>query len=488
MEQAYNPGICNITKASITPFGMTEDDSVDITASIYSLLIQQSILSVSIQGSVKVLDNVGLLERLPLRGEETLDLKLKSFDIGTEREIKATIYKIDGVSPNPNGNGVLYTLHFLSKHSFDANIKYFITSFKDKRGSDIAFDIFKKNYGQITESPPLKNQDGLIPEKSKRYKLKKHSNVDAQRYFYLQETHGNMSVIIPRLAPSEALTFITKRSFSNKDVSSSFRFFETFDGYYFVTDEWLLERAKTAPRVKDLNYSPFVNKDPADAQNAVKKIETFSNPRRVDVASEMMGGSYFNTFIEVDLLRHKVNRKDFKYLQSNISFIENNINNINLSQKREIEQRFRTMSGAEASASIDIHSEDFINQTFTGNNSKRFMVFRDYTQKISDSGLSKNNAFYTEIAALKNMYENHLNATQVTIGLKGRLDLNAGDIININVKELDSAGEAIQNKQLSGRYLVRSITNTLEDDILNTVCQICKYDYSDAAIDNSEVI
>jgi hypothetical protein len=487
MQEIYNPGICEITKASITPFGGPKSEAKDITALIYSFTIQQSIDSVSLFGSIKMLDNSGLLEKLPLRGEETLDFKIKSYDLQTEREIKATTYKIDNVSPNPNGNGVLYTIHFLSKHSFDANIKYFITSFKNKRGSDIVFDIFKKNYGQIEESTPLRGDGGRIPEKSKRYKLKKHSNADAQRYFYLQETFGNMSVIIPRLAPSEALGFIAERSFSDKDDGTSFRFFETFDGYYFVTDEWLLERSRTSSNVKSFDYSLFVDKNPEKASIAVNNIENFSNPRRVDVATEMMQGSYYNTIFEIDLLRHKVNRKDFKYLQTDSQFINNNVDNINLDKKREVKQNFKTMTNAKASASIDIHSEDFINKTFTPDNSKRFMVIRDYTQKVSDSGLSRNNTFYTEMAAQRNMYTRHLNATQVTISMKGRLDLRAGEVIRINVKELDSAGDIKQNPQLSGKYLIKSIMNIMENGVLDTVCQICKYDYSDAANDNSEV-
>jgi hypothetical protein len=468
MEQIYNPGICDISKAELTPYDNSNGRSFDITALITSVTISQSIYSPSISGSLSVIDNIGLLERIPLRGEETLDLKLKSYDIQTTREIKGIIYKIDNVVPIESGNGLSYTLHFLSKHTFDANINYFIKSFKNMEGSDIALNIFKKYYSSISESNDVNKE--YLPEDSKKYKLKKDSNLDVQRYFYLQKTHGKISAIIPRLAPSEAIGFITERSFSDKDLSSAFRFFETYDGYYFVTDEWLLEKARGQNSIKSFDYVQYLNKDPADANVTVNTIESFSNPKRVDFSSEMIQGSYNNTVFEVDLLRHKANRKDFSYLG-----------------KDGLIGRFKTMTGASATSAIDIHSEKFIRDKFTTENAKRFMVIRDYTQKVSDSGLSRDNTFYTEMSAFRNMYTRHLNATKVTIGMRGRLDLNAGEVININVREFDSAGQPKRNRQLSGRYLIQTVLHNIDKGVISTVCQICKYDYSDTINDQNRV-
>lgn len=486
MTDIYNPGICEVTKALVTPYDGVEANSYDITGIITAFSIQQSIARTSISGTITVLDTVGLLERMPIRGEETLDLKIKSYDLQTERELKACIYKIDNVSPFQPGNGITYTLHFLSKHTFDANLNYFIKSYNNTKGSDIVLNIFKKYYGQVSNPTVIDSEKEYIPDNSKKYNLERNAPVDAQRYFYLQETFGDMSVIIPRLSPAEAIGFICERSFSNETVSSSYRFFETFDGYHFVTDEWLLEKARGGSEIKSFNYNSHVDKNPEAALGAISSIEVFSNPRRVDVASEMMGGSYQNTILEIDLLRHKVNRKDYSYLQSDAEFIKDNKDNINLNKTKKVSKRFTTLSGNAATAAIDIHTEKFITDKFNADNSKRFMVIKDYTGKSSGSGKSRNNTFYTELAAYRNMYTRHLNSTQVTIGLKGRLDLNAGEVININVKEFDIGGEAKKNRQLSGRYLIHSISNVVESGVLNTVCQIVKYDYSDTINDVGE--
>lgn len=485
MEQIYNPGICEVTKALITPYSGSEDDARDITGMIAEVSFQQSIGSVSFYGTLKIIDNIGFLERTPLRGEEDLDLVLKCYDIQTVREIKARIYKIDDVVPTQAGNGNMYTLHFLSRLSFNANLKYFISAYRDVKGSTAALDVFKKKYSQVTVSGSSSSKKEVLPEKSVRYKIKD----DSERSFYLQETDGKIRAIIPRLAPSEAMTFIAERAFSKTNPSSSFRFFETWDGYYFVTDEWLHEKARLEGEVASFDYVQFGSKEPENAKMQISTLDMFSNPRRVDVASEMMGGSYYNTFIEVDLLRHTSKRYDYEYLKTQAEYIKQNPDDVTLSTKEKISQNFKATDGSSANADSDIHSRKFVKDTFNrdNDNGKRFMIIRDYTQKESGSGLSKDETFYRQQSAFRNMYSRHLNATRVNIEIKGRLDLSAGQVININVRELDSFGQAISNKQLSGRYLIQTISSKIEGGVLTTACQICKYDWIDAGDRGGEI-
>jgi len=115
------------------------------------------------------------------------------------------------------------------------------------------------------------------------------------------------------------------------------------------------------------------------------------------------------------------------------------------------------------------------------------MIIRDYTSKETGSGLSVDDTFYRQSTAYKTMYSSHMNATTVSMSIKGRLDLVPGDVVNINIRDMDSAGEAKPNKQLSGKYLIRSVINNVEGNVLNTACNIVKYDWSDAGLDTSEV-
>lgn len=487
--EKFNPGICEVQKALLIPFGETEDSDAarDITGLIANYTIIQGIDRVSLSGNIFVVDKIGLLERLPIRGEEELHFEIKSFDFATVRSIKARIIKIDDVEPAPDGNGVGYTLHFISKRSYDANINYLITSFNGVKGHEAVRKIFEKNYSPagLQEKPETNKAGEKIgqPEGTKRFELLSEKG----RYFYRQETRGNMKLTIPRYTPSEAIKFISRKSFSDLNPSCTYRFFETFDGFYFVTDEWLHDKARIKGNTKILNYFQFSSRDPEDAAAQVSTIQSFRNPRRANVAEEMINGAYRNSVIEIDLLRHVVKRYDYDYLETDAQFIESNKDNINLSKVKKVKQKFKTSNAGTATLSSDIHSEEFIKQTFNKNNAKRFMIIRDYTEKESGSGPSKDETFYRQSAAFRTMYSNHLNATQVTISLKGRLDLEPGEVVNINVRELDAGGESKPNRQLSGRYLIRTVVNNVEGNVLETVCQVSKYDWSDAASDTSEV-
>lgn len=486
--EKFNPGICEIQKAQIVPFGTTFDSEQvqDITALVASFTIQQSIDSTAIRGNMFLLDNIGFIERLPLRGEEELLLEIKSFDLGTVRRLKAKIYRIDNVQRTESGNGSSYTLYFVSKLSYDANLNYLITSFNDVRGDKAVEKIFDKNYSKITPENEFK-KDGQIAQQPNGTRVFKIES-EKERLFFIQPTYGNMRLTIPRYAPSEAITFIANRSFSKDQyLSSAFRFFETWNGFYYVTDEWLNDKAAISKNIPTLNYNTFSSRDPADAALQISTIQDFRNNRRANVAEDMFSGAYTNTFIEVDVLRHKVKRYNYSYMGTREDFTRQNPNNISLSKKVEAKQNFKTSSGSVSSLASDIHTPDFIDNTFTADNAKRHMIIRDYTSKETGSGLSKDDTFYRQSTAYKTMYLNHMNSTTVSMSIKGRLDLVPGDVVNINIRDMDAAGEAKPNKQLSGKYLIRSVINNVQGNVLNTVCNIVKYDWSDAFSDKSEV-
>ena len=486
--EKFNPGICEVQKARIAPYGVSPDDesAQDITALIASFTIQQSLDSTAIRGNMFILDNLGFIERLPLRGEEELFLEIKSFDLGTTRTLRARIYKISDVQRTESGNGSTYRLHFISKLSYDANLNYLITSFNGVTGDKAIEEIFKKNYSKITETQETTNNGKTIeqPNKTRVYQISKEKN----RLFFIQPTYGNMQLTIPRYAPAEAITFVANRSFSQDQyLSSTYRFFETWDGFFYVTDEWLNDKARMAKKIETLNYFTFSTRDPEGAAQQISTIQDFRNSRRADVAQEMLSGAYTSAFLEVDLLRHKVNRYDYSYLQSEEDFIKANPNSISLSKKIKAKQEFVSSGAGPASLANDIHSQGFINDTFTAENAKRHMIIRDYTSKETGSGLSKDDTFYRQSTAYKTFYSNHMNATSVMMSIKGRLDLVPGDVVNINIRDMDAAGEAKANKQLSGPYLIRTVINNVEGNVLNTVCTIVKYDWSGAGLDTSEV-
>ena len=452
----FNPTHCIIENATITN---AAGDTKNITGVIGEFSFVQSIDSIAFSGQLIILDGVGLLENFGLRGEEELNLLVHSYDFGTKVRLKAQIYRIDGVQRSEDGGSLFYTLHFISKTSYKADLRKVTEAYSQKSAGYIAEQVFKKNYSELEVLS--KDYDGIdLPSdfSSKRFKLKS----DPERTFTLQKTYGDLHLTIPTFRPANAMEFIAKKSYSKESLSNSFRFFENFDGYHFVTDEFLFEKARNNPgTVHTLYYFPVVDKTVNDIEVQRRTIESYTNARRAHTGSDLYNGAYVNKAIEIDLLQHKVNFKTFNYLKDAKYF-----------------------SGQGKAALIDdVHTEDFIKETFTENNAKQFMVYRDYSgpEHIHPNPPLKpsvrGDQFYSEIKANRAAYSQHVNSNMVEMGLKGGLRIQAGDCVNLVMPDINIGSDRQVNDYTAGTYLVTKASHHVKEGVLTTMLSAIKYGF-----------
>jgi hypothetical protein len=454
--EGFNPSACQIEEAIIRkPNG----DTKNITALIAEFGFSQSIESISYKGQLQIYDGVGVLENFGLFGEEELAIVVKAFGLNTVVELKTQLYKIDNINRSDDGGSLTYTLHFISQTSYKAELHKITEAFRDKTGGQIATDIFKRYYSKIEKVNP---KDDLLGEtlpadfKAKKFKILS----DKGRRFYSQGSDGNLQLIIPNYRPSKALEFVAGKSFSKQSASNSYRFFENFDGYHFVTDEFLMEKAKeNSQQIKDLYYFPVVSKNPIEAFDQIKNLESISQMRRVNTGEDLYSGGYANKVVEIDLLQHKVDFRTFNYLD-NVNYF----------------------TGAGKSAlKDDVHSEDFIKETFTEKNARQFMVFRDYSgpghiETPAKDRIVRGDQFYSEIVSNRVAYNHHLNSSKVAATIKGRLDIQAGHVVAVIMPEVSISDDKNKlNKQMGGRYLVHTATQTVKDNTLTTQLTLIKY-------------
>ena len=95
-----------------------------------------------------------------------------------------------------------------------------------------------------------------------------------------------MRVIIPDYNPIQAMKFLCAKAFTNKSKSSTFRFFETVDGYNWVTDEWLLAEANNTER-KSLKYSPIVDRNPLAGPVIIETLSEFTTSNHVNTLKDL---------------------------------------------------------------------------------------------------------------------------------------------------------------------------------------------------------
>jgi hypothetical protein len=319
----------------------------------------------------------------------------------------------------------------MSKSSFDAGFRKILEPYEDTI-SNIAAVVFDKYY------PATEGKD-LI----------------------LEETTGLFRCIVPDYTPRQTMNFLARRSFSTTSPSCSFRFFETSDSFYFVSDEFLIKRfIEDKNSIKEFYFSDAIEKSETGFVLQIQNINEIVNSDRINSIMDLASGAYRSNVIEIDIIKRQCTLpgKSKKY--------EYNYQN----------EKEKYISTSGKSVYEDVHTPRFVEEYFTSENERKHVVVRDY----DDSGTSqlRGDQFLPQIITNRIAYRHHLNNTILYAKLAGRLDLNAGDIINLKLPEFNSAAIKRLNKQLSGYYMINDLIHTFQTDVHETSLKLVKFDWS----------
>jgi hypothetical protein len=471
-EGFVNPTYYNLQKATIrTEFGQSFS-TLDITALIPSITLTSSIESETMFGSARVIDSVGLLEetpgRDPLRGEEQIIFEIadsktinENGGIGAQGTVAEPykfvgfIYKIDNVQTKGVNDGMTYDIHFVSYQSFRANTYELIRSFIDEKISDVANTIFT-DYYQSTETL------NFIPE-------------DQRKRLILEPTDGLYRCTIPKMRPDETMDFLARRSYSVTSPSCLFRFFESSRAFHYVTDEKLYRLANDAAdpdydETRNFNFT-YLDAIPNtleyfDAQ--INNLEVIENTDRVNSFDDIFSGAYRNKVYALDILSRRLNLVDdtnqYDYLQSG---------------------RFQDAPGSD-NVIRDRHTYKFIRTVHRQDSpQKKWLVVQNYTEG-ERSGINAMQAetYYPVIISNRQSYSKHVESIVLSAQGPGRLDITAGDMVTLEVKEfrMTNSGEDGSfepNKRLTGEYIVKTVTHNMERDKMSNSYVLIKRNWGE---------
>lgn len=450
--ETFNPGYCTVESATLTSYAKALEN---ITALITGCAIRQSMDSSQVTVDLQILDSIGLLHNFPIRGEETLSLHLKSHDNQTEVRIPLQVFAVSDVATK--NEKMVYTLSCVTTTSYEAATKEVITAFRDHTASYAAKKIFEKNYGKGKVG--LTSVEGF--NKGTVYQFSSPKKTSEPRYFIIEKTDALMRMTIPSYTPSQAMNFLCAKAYSADNFSSTYRFFETLDGYSWVTDEWLLLYAKESGKTKNLFYAPgdTIPRDPREGNTIIESLEMLDHAQHVNTASDMQGGGYVNTVMELDLVNHT--KKEYTYVYG--------------------KKKYALMGGTKSLAPLgDKHSPEFVKNTFNKSNGPQRVIVRDWAPdgfNVPTGSTVRPNQYMKEIISNRIAYNYHLMNSKVTAGIKGRLDIKPGEVINLSLIEPDITMSSEQNKRLKGRWLVYSTDHKIEMSQLKTTIELVKYDW-----------
>ena len=421
------PGHYKLLSAVITTLTGKQIDIVNLMP-VFS--IEESINKDSVRGFATIYDNIGFIEDLPLRGEETLTIEVE--DALKKKVIyELRIYKVSDIEIKKTNDGLIYKIFFMSNTSYEAMFSKIIQSFENTV-SNIADEIFKRTY---------LGQKGMV----------------------IEPRVGIFRCVMPNYNPMQSLNFLAQRAYSSSSPSSSFRFFETSDSYYFVTDEYLIKEARAnLDSVKEFTYSDAIEKVGSSLVSQMQNLVEIRNTDRVNTVDDILSGAYRSRTIEIDINYRKVTlpgkTNDNEYIYQN-----------------EKSKYAKMTENSVADETQERHSQEFVESYFTEENEKRYIVVKDWDE--GSAGQIRGDQFLPEIVMNRTAYRHHLNTTLVHAKANGRLDLNAGNIINLKILEFKSAEKQELNKQLSGYYMISDLTHYFERDNHQTIMKLIKYDW-----------
>ncbi len=469
MSQNFvNPTYYNLQRATIRSdfSGISE---LDVTALIPAITMTTSIDSETIFGTARVLDSVGLLDgddeagRDPLRGEELILFEIADSKMINENggegsgevpepfRFAGFIYKIDNVQTKEINDAVTYDVHFISYQSFVAGTYEITRAFSDQRVSDVVRTIFNDYYGR-----PQKI--GKIPD-------------DLVKSLELEDTEGVIRCTIPNMRPEEAMSFLSKRSYSTKSPSCTFRFFENFKSYHFVSDEHLFRLAEEdGDRTFEFTYLDAIPNTLDYFEDQRNNLEVLENTRRLNSLDDIYNGAYRNKVYELDILSRELNLLDdtnqYDYFKERNKYLD-------VRPSQEVVD--------------DRHTENFIDAVHRGSEDvqKEWLVVQNYTtgERTGDNSMQAE-TYYADIISNRQAYSKHISNITINARGVGRLDISAGDNIILSVKKFvfaddNESGAFEENKRLSGRYIVKSVTYNMEHEEMYNTYTLMKRDWSE---------
>jgi hypothetical protein len=189
---------------------------VDITELIAQIDVYESISSPFMSLDISIIDNLGLIDKIPIVGEELIGIDLRDqANLGGLNTYTCFLYKISD-REQISDRGFSYKLKCLSLECLaDMNIK--LSRAFNGTPSNLVKDIINKNGSLMTEKPLV-----------------------------LGESRNNVSYISNYWSPSQNIRYVMERAISKKNGAPSFVFFENMDYFVFDAIDNLVDKQASA--------------------------------------------------------------------------------------------------------------------------------------------------------------------------------------------------------------------------------------------------
>jgi hypothetical protein len=430
-EQKFPAG--SILIDSITIQSDLGGDPLDLKAVVQEFSIYESLSSPFLTGDLLIADALSLTTILPIVGQETIHIKFKTPHDAVLKNIDVSfrvmsIENLHRIKPRMAG----YVIHL-------ASIEYFVNL-----------------QTRIEQSYRQKTTSEMVQDIHKTY-------LQSQKTLTASETQGQRTIVIPSMKPTRAIDFLIRESLSGTYKASNFVYFETCDGFQYVTIDELVSKRRT---VIDKYWAAIKNWErPDTAPRDDAGTGAGGGAKQSSKPYEMLKFDHFE-FIQL----FNADRVGVKGGWENINYYVDPIFSEFTQQAYDYITNYSDIRHTSESGG------KFISQDNSFISAKSSVQNLFITNK-SGSGVDKDQKFdyYHIMTGSLGLLDNVL----VEVTIPGDTERRAGDMVNLQFPEF-GATDDVQgkiNKYVSGRFLVLGVRHIYNSSGYSCIMQCAKNCY-----------
>lgn len=406
----FKPGEIEIEKFVITNFSRSKANSTSLTQVCDEFSYYEDIFCPTISLELLITDSSGLINDLPIIGDEDIELSFHNKLNPDIIDLKLRSYSV-GAKSRTSERNIVYPIFCASDRAV-IDPKTEVLSFSKGRVSDYISRAFK---GFVEIEPTIGDF----------------------RYIPTGETFFDTMTILSREAQSQS------------NPSSSYLFYQTSDGYHFVTLESLFAK----PTVKEYVYALSNTNSKSDRFGDDQIIAKLEFIQGNDLIDNMRKGLYGNSTFALDPLRKLANIRTYDYFSNDFS----KTRHLPTIPSR-IQSNIKGISGGSSFA----QNSQIANEKY----------FVSDLNDIADIEYIKDNDPDTNIYGRRRHLFSNLetsifaqsDAFKVRVAIPGDSSRHAGDVIEIYMPEPSQQQSSLSqyDKYLAGRFLVTSVRHILQ--------------------------
>ena len=423
VNQTY--GLCEIKKMTIVSHN---DFELDIFSAYRSLSIYEDLFSPSITARLTLEDVNGILNFLPVIGQETVNISYVTQGLTEAIELEMIVNKITDLE-NDVGTQT-YNLELVSVDMI-TNFEQRISEYFEGSSTEIAEKCFQ------------------------RLESKKTFEFEPSEDKYDEE----LGVIIPNMTPMKAISFLCGKAFHEEYKSSSYMFYETSKKYVMKPMEMLIEEE---PK-NEFNLGSYKNagvdgKDIVDANVENKKAITYKFLSNFSVLDNITNGVFASKVSTVDMLTRNKTDLEHSMWEDHEEYKYLNYDKDNKSTSGPI---------------FDVSGKGKQYMKVDEDTSVRFIVpeveIKEGRPMYNQEKIFRQRLFYTNL----------MNNIKCEMSIYGDSDLVVGDTVNLTLPLFTRVDMGEEWKDNSGKYLITGIRHILAGDQYTTDLELVKDSFND---------